>query len=190
MTHIFGTKINQPKETAVAIGSFDGLHLGHMKLLERAKELAQDYNLNSVVFSFFPHPLTILKGAKIEPILNPGEKLEILESFGIDVFVEYPFNKETAGMSPDDFVRRVLSEQLKCRHIVIGEGFSFGKGGKGNPQLLQNLGEKLDFKVHVIPHFKIHGQKVSSSDIRNLIKLGNYEEANLLLGRNLNFIES
>ncbi len=190
MTHIFGTKIDQPKETAVAIGSFDGLHLGHMKLLERAKELASDYRLNSVVFSFVPHPLTLLKGTKIEPILNPGEKLDILESFGIDIFVEYPFNKQTAEMSPDDFVGRVLFEQLKCRHIVVGEGFSFGKGGLGNPQLLQTLGNELGFKVHIIPHYKIHGQKVSSSDIRNLIKTGNYEEANLLLGRNLNFIKS
>ncbi len=170
------------RETVATIGSFDGVHLGHQALFERVKERAREMGLTSCVVTFEPHPAKVLgKGIKL---ITPYDKKRILiEKCGIDRIEVIPFTQEFSKISPEEFVEKYLVEKFRVAHVIVGFNYTFGKGGKGDVQLLEKLGDKYGFGVEIFPPFKVDGEVVSSTRIRRLIEEGRLDEARKLLGR-------
>jgi riboflavin kinase/FMN adenylyltransferase len=169
---------------SVALGNFDGVHLGHQEILRRTVETAHRKGREAVVYTFDPHPRLVLnKAPEIPRITTPSERAGILENLGIDVLVLAEFTREFASQSPEDFVENVLSEELGTRHLFIGENYRFGKGRSGTPNTLRKMAYELGFIVHVVPPVYCGDTIVSSSRIREHLTRGEIAEANLLLGR-------
>lgn len=168
-------------ETAVAIGKFDGVHKGHKVLLDQI--LANRVKgLKTVVFTFDPPFEEFFGKGEYKYILTQNEKRRIFEEMGIDYLVEFPMDKETIGIEPEEFVRRYLKEYLNAKLIVCGDDLSFGKGGRGDFALLKSLASKYAFEAKSINKIKENNQIISSSLIREKILSGDITYANLLLG--------
>lgn len=172
MRHLFGSAldavIDQP--TVLTIGNFDGLHIGHRKLIDTVKAYAERLGLTSLVFSFRPHPAAVLGNKDFQMINSPEERLYLLSRTGIDLFIEYPFDNAFAQTTPEAFIQTVLFEQLRCKAVIIGEGNRFGQGRRGSYAMLKMLGERHGVSVVSVPHEKdAHGEKISSSGIKKLI---------------------
>lgn len=181
MEHIVGTEIQREHETAVTLGNFDGIHQGHRELIRQTMAYAQKENLESVVFSFTPHPMFLFKNRNTDAlILAPDEKTYAMEQTGIDVYIEYPFTKEFADMDPEAFARMIF-ERLKCKVLVVGENYKFGREQKGDYRLLKELGVQYGVKVLFVPSVLYDGERVSSTRIRNCLLNRDIETANLLL---------
>ncbi len=183
-------KIYTPKdfplsfETVVAIGSFDGIHIGHKALFEETKNLAEKLNAEPVVVTFDPHPRIVLfPEANFKLLTTLEEKLYLLFKEGIKNVTLIPFTKTLADLSADLFIQEYIVDKLKAKGVVIGFNFRFGKGRKGDAEYLKTLGEKYNFTVKAVPPVILDGIVVSSSVIRNLIEKAQIEEANKLLGR-------
>ncbi|MCF8108348.1 MAG: bifunctional riboflavin kinase/FAD synthetase [Desulfohalobiaceae bacterium] len=167
----------------VTIGNFDGVHLGHQALLRRTREKAGHNGTSSVVITFDPHPLRVIRGQTPPFITLKQQKLELLSDQGLDYVVCLEFTRHMAGLSPEDFIRHYLVQGLHLRDLVIGHDYAFGKGGKGNYELLKELGREYDFQVERIDPVHQEGKVVSSTRIRTLIQEGRVLEARPLLGR-------
>ena len=173
-----------PKGAAIAIGIFDGVHLGHRAILERARERAAGGRC--VVVSFDPHPDVVLaRGAfHSPPPLTPlGEKRELMLALGIGEFLVLPFTRELAALSPEEFVDAHLVHPFAPRALVVGEGFALGRGRSGTVERLRAIGARCGFEVESVPLVTIDGAPVSSTRIRALLAEGRVEEAARLLGR-------
>ena len=169
---------------SVALGNFDGVHLGHQEILRRTVETAHRKGRDAVVYTFDPHPRLVLnKAPEIPRITTPRERVRILESLGIDVLVLAEFTTEFAAQSPEEFVENVLVEELGTRNLFIGENYRFGKGRAGTSHTLRKMAYELGFIVHVVPPVRYGGIVVSSSRIREHLARGEIAEANYLLGR-------
>lgn len=169
---------------SVALGNFDGVHLGHREILKRTVATAHQRGRDAIVYTFDPHPRVVLnKAPEIPRITTAKEKAELLESLGIDVVILAEFTKEFASQSPNAFVENVLVEELGVRHLFIGQDYRFGKGRAGTPQTLRDMGPEHGFSVHVVPPVTVGDVRVSSSLIRELLMKGEVSEANTLLGR-------
>lgn len=167
---------------AVAIGNFDGVHLGHRALLEKACALAASRSAPSVVLTFEPHPAKVLSPDFAPPLLTtPARKTERLAAAGIEAEVVLRFDPEFARNTPDRFVEHYLVEGLGARDVVVGYDFTFGKGRAGNPEILARLGAGA-FEVHTVSAVRESGLVVSSSKIRELLLEGRVEPAARLLG--------
>jgi len=153
--------------SCVTIGNFDGVHIGHQRLIARVRDLAAGLGLPSVVITFEPHPLRFFTGKKTPPF-----DLLCLE-----------FNQELASMSPEDFVRNILVEGLRVRELVIGYDYAFGKGRVGNYALLSVLGQRFGFGVEQLEPVMVDQAIVSSTRIRDLVEAGDVWGAKSLLGR-------
>ncbi|WKZ33132.1 MAG: bifunctional riboflavin kinase/FAD synthetase [Thermodesulfobacteriota bacterium] len=173
-------KIGNP---VLTLGNFDGLHLGHQKILRKVMERAKKLGCPSVVYTFEPHPLKVIAPEKSPPlILDPAKKAELVESFGIDYMVVARFTKEFAAKHPVEFVMEELVP-LGVKEVWVGHDFSFGKGKAGTVAYLEELGRELGFSVRVTPAYRKGGEVVSSSRIRRLVGEGRVGEAGRLLGR-------
>jgi len=163
-------------------GTFDGVHLGHLFLLDKAKKIAAGTLLT--VLTFHPHPLIFL-GEKREDFLltTPEEKVELLKSAGVEEIITLTFDSELRDMTADRFFREILIEMLSAKKIVVGEDFRFGKGREGDVEKLLNLGKSYNVEVFICPFFRISGEEVKSERIRNLLKMGEVKRANEMLGR-------
>jgi riboflavin kinase/FMN adenylyltransferase len=163
-------------------GTFDGVHLGHLFLLERAKKISEETLLT--VLTFHPHPLIFL-GEKREDFLltTPEEKEELLKSAGVEEIITLTFNLELSRMTAERFFREILLEKLLAKKIVVGEDFRFGKGREGDGEKLLNLGKIYNVKVFIFPSFKLKGKAVKSESIRKLLKMGEVKRAKEMLGR-------
>lgn len=182
MEHITDGNIEQSAPTAVTIGNFDGLHMGHRALINLTKEFAKEENLKSVVFTFNPHPMFLLKN-KVHSalVMAPEEKKYIIESLGVDVYIEYPFDMEFASTEPEKFANELIFDKLNCKVLVVGENYRFGKKQSGNYELLKELGEKRGVKVIYVPSVLYEDERVSSTRIRNCLVDKDLELANTLL---------
>ncbi len=170
-------------DPVVTIGNFDGVHLGHQKIFRKVIDAARGRG-TSIVLTFDPHPLKVIAPDRKLKLLTPlDEKIRLIEMTGIDVFLCIDFDREFAKMAPDDFVREVLVEKLKVKHVIVGHNYRFGKGKKGTTDLLRRRGRKYGFKVNVVRNRRISGYIVSSSRIRQLLLWGRVCEAATLLGR-------
>ena len=183
MEYIYGkADVNQSEDSIVVLGNFDGVHKGHQKLLDVAKQYASDKKLKTIVFSFYPHPSWVLGGKPKPIIMSRRDKRQIIEHFGIDTLIEYPFTKTFADILPEIFFEEILVKQLKAKALVVGENYYFGKNKTGNPAYLKALGKKHGIQVFVVEAVKYGEEVISSTIIRQLIVEGNIEKANRLLG--------
>lgn len=172
------------KGTAVAIGIFDGVHLGHRQLLKEATRLAAADNLESIVYTFSPHPAEVLAPARAPQLIEPlEERLELFSVLGLDVALVERFDAEFAKTSAEDFVRDTLVGKLRAKHVIVGAAFNFGRGQAGNAALLQQLAPELGFTAHAVPQVHLDEDVVSSSRIRRLVADGEVAKAARLLGR-------
>jgi riboflavin kinase/FMN adenylyltransferase len=168
----------------LTIGNFDGVHMGHVKLLQRVRDQATAASLVSAALTFDPHPRKVLLGNAAPPAITSTEhKLECIETQGIQLAVVLPFTRELAAREPEDFVREVLVQGLALRHLVIGYDYAFGKGRRGNFELLTALGQRDGFTVERLDPVIINGAVVSSTRIRDMVQAGKVWDARPLLGR-------
>jgi riboflavin kinase/FMN adenylyltransferase len=168
----------------VTIGNFDGVHLGHQAIFRRLSDRAKKKNGTSIVFTFEPHPLKVIAPARAPKLLTTfKDKVNRIKTFGIDVLICANFTKEFAEMQAEDFVKKVLLNAVGVKEIFVGSNYFFGKGRRGSPVLLKELGEKYGFKTAIIPEIKIENVIPSSSRIRTLVAKGKVEEASVFLGR-------
>jgi riboflavin kinase/FMN adenylyltransferase len=175
------------RPTAIALGSFDGLHRGHRRVIAAiAKPPATDGSVPTVV-SFWPHPRELLYGETRLRLDLPEEKLELLEPLGIRQLVLLPFDAALASLRPDEFVARVLLEQLQARRVAVGENFRFGVGRMGGVADLVQLGAEYGINVTVVPMLGDGGERMSSSRIRSALAAGDPVEAARLLERPYRF---
>ncbi|MEW2921019.1 bifunctional riboflavin kinase/FAD synthetase [Muricauda sp. ANG21] len=169
-------------QTVITIGTFDGVHLGHRKILERLINNAKNTGLKSTVLTFFPHPRMVLqKDTEIKLLNTIEEKTQILESLGLDNLIIHPFTKAFSRLSATEFVRDVLVNSLKAKKIIIGYDHRFGRNRNANIQDLIAFGNTLDFEVEEIPAQEIDDVSVSSTKIRNALLEGDVVTANSYL---------
>ncbi|MBO0323835.1 bifunctional riboflavin kinase/FAD synthetase [Muricauda sp. CAU 1633] len=169
-------------QTVITIGTFDGVHLGHRKILERLTNNAKNTGLKSTVLTFFPHPRMVLqKDTDIKLLNTIEEKTQIMESLGLDYLVIHPFTKSFSRLSATDFVQDILVNSLKAKKIIIGYDHRFGRNRNANIQDLIAFGDTLDFEVEEIPAQEIDDVSVSSTKIRNALMEGDVVTANSYL---------
>lgn len=170
--------------SAVAVGTFDGVHLGHRQILGRVVRRARQERGTAVVFTFARHPLEVVHPSKAPPLITPLPiKRDIMAALGIDLMIAVGFTHSLAATSPRDFVKNYLVDRLGARFVCIGYDFAFGKGRAGSPELLRALGEEHRFELDVVPAMAADGQVVSSTRIRGLLARGELREATRFLGR-------
>lgn len=173
---------NPKKRTVVTIGNFDGLHKGHLALINKVCALKNKYDLYSVVFTFSVNT----KFSK--NLIFPQNQLkEYLKDFPIDYMITPDFEKEIMGLSCEEFVKTYICDMLKANFVVVGENFLFGKGKSGNAQILKNLGKKYGFETVIVKSKKTDKKTVSSTLLREYIKEGKIQNANKLMYRNFSF---
>jgi riboflavin kinase / FMN adenylyltransferase len=171
-------------DTAVAIGKFDGIHLGHQQLFHELVELSEDAGLAATVFTFDRHPRTLFDPAGApKPLIGPIQKAALLEAVGIDLVLTAKFDEELAALTPDEFVARYLVP-LRARIVLVGEGFRFGVGGSGSIEDLRRIGAASGFLAKEVKNVMLGDSKISSTRIRALLDSGEVSQAAVLLGRN------
>jgi len=172
-----------PGPTAVAIGNFDGLHLGHQAILRLLVERAAASHLLSLVLTFSPHPEKILGGEKVRMIQTLAQRLAGLRRLGVGAVLVASFDRTFSRMTSRQFFEDILLSRLQAKEIIIGLDFRFGLNRQGDVEELRRLGAERDVSVHSVPPVQVGGKTVSSSLIRSLLEGGDVEEARLLLGR-------
>lgn len=178
---------NEVKRSVVTIGTFDGIHLGHKKILSRLIKSSKNKDLNSVVLTFFPHPRIILnKYNEVKMIDTLDEKIIHLNEIGIDTLIIHPFDKKFSLLSANQFIKDFLVEKLKIKHIIIGYDHRFGKGREASVTDLKNYASDYDFTVEEIKAQEIEKITVSSTKIRNSINEGDIKTTEKYLGRYFN----
>jgi riboflavin kinase / FMN adenylyltransferase len=172
------------REPVVAIGNFDGVHLGHRELVRRARTLADARGGHSVVLTFHPHPAKVLAPALAPPLISSlDRKLELLAGLGVDATVVQPFDAALAGQDAATFVAGTLVSGLRLRDVVVGYDFTYGRKRGGNVETLRAEGARSGFGVHVVAPVTVDGLVASSTKIRQFVLEGNVAGARLLLGR-------
>ena len=170
--------------SAVALGVFDGVHLGHRAILGLAVSHAAEADVRSVACTFDPHPMEVLQPGRAPlPITTLDERLALIEECGLDATVVLPFTRELAAMEPEAFVKDVLVTRLGARDVVVGFNHRFGRGARGDAAMLRSLGERLGFRTHVAEPLMVDGVAVSSTEIRGALQRGDLAVASRLLGR-------
>ncbi|SRR5579875_632822 len=172
--------------TVVTIGAYDGVHLGHRRLIARVQERARQLGAASAVVTFDRHPATVVRPESAPLLLTDLEqRLELLAGTGVDCTLVVTFDRERSQESAEDFVTEVLVHRLKARCVVVGRDFHFGHGRRGNVALLESMGRALGFEVMGLDLVAEEGgtEPVSSTRIRQLLSGGHVEEAAALLGR-------
>ena len=177
-------RIDVSEGIGVALGNFDGLHIGHMRLIQSMLSLRKKYNLKSMVYTFEQHPENIIAGKLVTPLLISHEsKVKLLKECGLDYLYLQNFDKQFMNMSAEEFVKKILVEHLKVKTVSVGFNYRFGHKGLGNIQLLEEMGKEYHFIVDVLNPVQLDGTVISSSTIRKLILQGNVELASKYMGR-------
>jgi riboflavin kinase/FMN adenylyltransferase len=170
--------------SAVTIGKFDGIHLGHQKVFSAVVAAAKEHAIQSVVVTFDRHPDALLNPHKAKlPLIGPNQKNSLISAHDVDVLVTLPFDEALAKLDPQEFVQLILVDGLKAKIVFVGEDFRFGYKGAGDVHLLRDLGQQLGFEVRVVPSEMLAGVKISTSTIRNLLDQGDVSTAAKMLGR-------
>jgi len=171
------------KNTGVTLGTFDGVHVGHRKIITTLTEICREKKLNSVLVTFNPHPQIVLgKRGPTELLTTLEEKLELLSTTGIETVVVLDFNRQLASYPPESFVREILIDKMCMKSLVIGYDHAFGRDRAGNKDLLGRMAQSDGFDFTIVPEFRINNQNVKSTIIRELLKSGEFELARRALG--------
>lgn len=177
------------KNAVLAIGVFDGIHIGHQKLIKSAVKKAKAVNGQAIVLTFFPHPVEVLQPKKFMPhITSLSYRLKLIEELDVAMCVVVKFTKKFSAISPRAFIERYIVNALEPKEVMIGEDFRFGKNREGTLEYLKEEGTKHGFKVNVISSVKGAGKKIGSSQIRHLISDGKLEDVKKYLGRNVSIL--
>lgn len=170
----------------VTIGTFDGVHYGHQKIIKRLCHLAKASGGESVLLTFFPHPRMIInpENQELKMINTINEKAEILANLGVDHLIITPFTRDFSNLSPKDYIKNILVDAIGTKKIIIGYDHRFGKDREGNIKLLESFGNEYGYEVEEIPEQDINDVAVSSTKIRNALLQGNVDLANDYLGYN------
>jgi riboflavin kinase/FMN adenylyltransferase len=171
------------RPSAVAIGNFDGLHLGHRRILESLTETARRAGLRPLVLTFSPHPEKALGRGSLRMIQTLDRRVAGLRAAGVSGVKAIPFTRPFAEVPPGRFVETILVRRFNAKAVVVGSGFRFGKGRAGTVAALRALGRRLGFRVRAVPPVRRDGGLVSSSRIRALLEAGRVAAANRLMGR-------
>ncbi len=173
------------RNSVVTVGTFDGLHLGHQKIIETLCQRAKETGSEASVFTFWPHPRFVLGKIDGLELLNTfEEKVELFEKNGIDNLVSYEFTKEFANLSSREFVKEILVEKLNVKHLILGYDHHFGKNREGRFDKLKECADEFGFKIERVSALSQKDENISSTKIREAIKQGEIEKANSFLGYN------
>ena len=168
----------------LTLGNFDGVHLGHQAIFNKLINRAKKMNGTSVVYTFVPHPLRVIAPERAPRLITTyKDKFALIEKSGIDAIICANFTKKFATISAESFVTDILHDLIGVKEIIIGANYNFGKGRKGSPELLKELGKNLGFKVTILKEVQKNNVILSSSRIRALIAKGKVDEAAAMLGR-------
>lgn len=174
----------EPLPSGVAIGTFDGLHIGHQQVIRTLLDTCAEKNLRSVVYTFANHPREFTDEKSLpNRILTVDEKIDLFDGMGIDLLVMVEFDRNHMEIEAETFVSDILLEVLCTKYLAAGYNFHFGLGARGDTELLLRLGAQNGFEVTVVPPMELDGCPISSSRIRELLKQGDIEAVNRLLGR-------
>ncbi|MHB9093353.1 MAG: bifunctional riboflavin kinase/FAD synthetase [Eubacteriales bacterium] len=174
--------IDKYNNVVIALGNFDGVHLGHRELISKTIETARGVNGTPAVFTFDPHPMKVLQPDGCPPmLLTKQEKIRILSDLGLKLLIISPFS-DISRLSPEEFVKSILVEKFKVRAVVAGYNYNFGYKGAGNAEMLARLAHEYGFDAVVIPPVKFGEVEVSSTLIRQLLLAGNVWDAARFLG--------
>lgn len=177
------SEFNSTKKTIVTIGTFDGVHIGHQKIIEKLIQETKKADCESLILTFFPHPRMVLNGSSSIKLLNTiNEKSSLLEKMGLDNLVVHPFDKKFSNLSAEEFVKTILVDSFNIKKIIIGYDHRFGNNRAANIDDLISFGKKYDFEVEQISAQEIDSVSVSSTKIRDAITDGNMIVANEFLG--------
>ena len=172
---------NNHGPSSITIGNFDGLHIGHIKLLKKTIDLAKKNNTIPIVLTFSPMPEEYFQNEYFFRLMNNAEKSDSIEDYGIEEIILIPFNEEFSKMDEKSFIDEVLIKKLNAKHVIVGNDFRFGYKRIGNVKLLQSYGHVKGIKVTTVNLVEISGKKISSTSIRKLLISGKILEANNLL---------
>jgi len=177
------SEFSKARSPVVTTGTFDGVHLGHQKIIHRMKEIAAEIGGETLIITFFPHPRMILHPEEtwLKLLNTIPEKIELLEGMGIDHLLITPFTRDFSNLTSDEFVTRVLVERINCRKLVIGYDHHFGKDRKGSLASLRDLAPVFGFEVEEISKQDIEDIAVSSTKIRNALLAGDIATASAYL---------
>jgi len=168
----------------LTIGNYDGIHIGHKEIIERVKERARAIEGTSMLMTFEPHPMSVLKPDKFIGVITPiYMKKRLIEESGIDVLIIIPFTPEFRMISADRFVKDVLVGGVEIKELFVGYDFRFGKDGTGNTLLLQHLSEEYGFSFHIVEAITLKGDKIGSNAIRKFIQKGDMARVKEFLDR-------
>lgn len=184
--HLGTEKIHEIENAVVTAGTFDGVHIGHQKILNRIRDVADKTNGQTVLITYWPHPRLVLKPWDNTLLLLSTfpEKANLLEAQGIDHLVKIPFTRDFASMSPEEYIKVVLSERINTRKMIIGYDHRFGKDRSGGLDELKAFAPKYNFDVEEISRQDIDEIGISSTKIRTALQSGDITTANTYLGRN------
>ncbi len=172
------------RPTVLTLGVFDGLHLGHQLVMQTVLERARAAGAVPTVITFDPHPRAVLHPESAPPLLQTfDQKIEAFGVLGIEQVIVIRFNRAFAEIEAEDFLRDVVGERLQAREVYLGRGFAFGRGRRGNIELLKEVSEQLGFHAEEVPEVRLRGQRISSSAIRKLLAEGRVNQARRMLGR-------
>jgi len=175
---------NGSRKVCVAIGVFDGVHLGHQQIIRQTVADARGHDAISLVVTFDRHPSAIVAPDKTPPqIFSRSQKLRAIESLGVEALLEIPFDKTFSEKSGEVFIRELVRDLGKIHSVCVGADFVFGHKRSGNLALLKKLGTELNFQVHGMAELALDGHTVSSTRIREAIRTGNFDGASQMLGR-------
>ena len=172
------------RPTVLTLGVFDGLHLGHQAIIRTVVERALLADAAPTVITFDPHPRQVLKPDTAPPLLQTfNQKMEGLRLLGVQQVVVLKFDQQLAALSAEEFIGRFIVDGLQAREAYLGKGFAFGKGRRGNIELLQTLSRELGFHAAEVPEVRLRGHRISSTMVRLLLKAGRVNVARRMLGR-------
>ena len=180
--------LTKNKNTVLTLGTFDGIHPGHLKIINKLIDCSKEKGCRNVVIAFHPHPRTVLgSGSDVKMLTTQEERKDLLEKNGIENFLTINFTKEFASLTAEQFIYDYLINGIGLSEIVLGHDHHFGKDRGGNVELLKKIGAKENFSVTTVDAFYINNEIVSSTKIRNSLIEGDLRRANILLGRNYSF---
>lgn len=182
MKVIFDPQEPIDSSTSATIGIFDGVHIGHKKIINLVREDARENGLSSCVITFHPHPQKVLRGSNMPLIVPLSERLKLFEKEGVDITICYSFTKDFAQISAKDFVRDMLVKKLRIKSIFVGPDFFFGRKREGTTELLETMGRTYNFETKLVQPVSLDDELISSTSIRKLIEDGMVKKAARFLG--------